>query len=190
MGEQGIPAGLGQLYFTTADDKELKHLRHVGLCKTTLDVSPNEEMESHWPEHKGWEITGTVQLDNSQVKKLRKLLSDGRMPRKEKKRRKNRVLRDRELLTFIAIALWSNDYYAWMMACNRMYPERFKIDEYNNRVLILQPNESKVIRILVKYITQNQEKIIRQNWDIIKEMKRQALWMMQEDFNHRMEQNK
>lgn len=190
MQEQEIPAGLGQLYFTTADDKELKNLRPVGLCKTTLDVSPSDEMESHWPKYESHVITGSLHLDNSQAKKLRKLLSDGRMPRKEKKRRKNRVLRDRKLLTRIAIALWGNDYYAWMMACDRMFPERFKIDEYINRELILQPNESKVIRILVKYIEQNQEKIIRQNWDVIKEMKRQALWMMQENFNRRMEQNK
>lgn len=182
MGEQGTPTGLGQLYFTTADDKELKNLRPVGLCKTTLNVSTNEEVESHWADNKGYEITGTLHLDNRQARKLRKLLSDGRMPRKEKKRRKNRVLRDRKLLTRIAIALWINYYYGFMMAADKMFPERFKMDELNNPVLILQPNENKVVCNLVKRIKENQVRIIRQNWDIVKEMKREALWFMQEQF--------
>lgn len=179
-----MPAGLGQLYFTTVDDKELKNLRPVGLCKTTLNVSPDEEVESHWSDNKGYEVTGTLYFDNRQARKLRKLLSDGRMPRKEKKRRKNRVLRDRELLTRIAIALWINDYYGYMMACGRMFPERFKVDECDNRVLILQPNEHKVASILVKRIKAKHEKIVRQNWDIVKEMKRKALWMMQEELKY------
>lgn len=117
-------------------------------------------------------------------KKLRKLLSDGSMPRKEKKRRKNRVLRDRKMLTRIAIALWTNDYYGFMMAAGKMFPERFKMDELNNPVLILQPNEHKVASILVKRIKAKQEKIVRKNWDIVKEMKRKALWMMQEKFKY------
>ena len=188
MGEkEQTPAGLGQLYFTTVDDKEMKNLRPVGLCKTTLNVSTNEEVESHWADNKGYEITGTLHLDNSQAKKLRKLLSDGHMPRKEKKRRKNRVLRDRQLLTRIAIALWTNDYYGYMMACGKMFPERFKRDECDNPVLILQPYEHKLARILVKRIKAKQEKIMRQNWDIVKEMKRKALHFAQERFKYRME---
>lgn len=187
MAEQEIPAGLGQLYFTTADDKELKNLRPVGLCKTTFNVSTNEIVESHWSENKGYEITGTLHFDNRQAKKLRKLLSDGRMPRKEKKRRKNRVLRDRKMLTRIAIALWTNDFYGFMMAAGKMFPERFKRDECDNPLLILEYNEHKVYRVLVRRIKENQEKIIRQNWDIVKEMKRKAPWMMQEQFKCRKE---
>lgn len=187
MAEQEIPTGLGQLYFATADDKELKNLRPVGLCKTTLNVSPDEKSESHWADNKGYELTGTLYLDNRQARKLHKLLSDGRMPRKEKKRRKNRVLRDRKLLTSIAIALWTNDYYGFMMAAGKMFPERFKMDELNNPVLILQPNENKVVCKLVKRIKVKQEKIVHKNWDIVKEMKRKALWMMQEKFKYRRE---
>lgn len=175
MGEQEIPAGLGQLYVTTADDKELKNLRPVGLCKTTLNVNTNEKVESHWSDNKGYEITGTLRFDKSQAKKLLKLLSDGRMPRKEKKRRKNRVLRDRLLLTHIAIALQTDDYYGYMIACGRMFPERFKRDEYDNDVLILKPNEHKVARNLVKYIKAKQGKIVPKN--PMKERMRKALWM-------------
>ena len=187
MGEQEIPAGLGQLYVTTADDKELKNLRPVGLCKTTLNASKNEKVESCWSDNKGYEITGTLHFDNSQTKKIRKLLSDGRMPRKEKKRRKNRVLRDCKLLTRIAIAVWINDYYGYMMACGKMFPERFKMDEFNNPVLILQPNEHKVASNLVKCIKAKREKIVRKNWGAVKEMKRKAPWMMQEEFKFRKE---
>lgn len=187
MAKQEIPAGLGQLYFTTADDKELKNLRPVGLCKTTLNVSPDEKSEIHWADNKSYELTGTLHLDNRQARKLRKLLSDGRMPRKEKKRRKNRVRRDPKLLTRIAIALWTNDYYGFMMAAGKMFPERFKRVECDNPFLILKYNEHKVCRVLVRRIKENQKKIIRQNWDIVKEMKRKALCMMQEEFKYRRE---
>ena len=103
MGEEAnTPAGIGRLYFTTADDKNLEHLTpldgHI-VSSGDLHTVNGWKKEKDGQESKGWTIQGTVRVDadSKDIKRLHKLLTEGkgRLPRKEKKRRINRIARNK-----------------------------------------------------------------------------------------------
>lgn len=102
MGEEAnTPAGIGRLYFTTADDKNLEHLKPLdGHIVGSGGLHTEEWKEDDADRRsKGWVIQGTarVDVDSQDIKKMHELLTGGRgrLPRKEKKRRINRIARNK-----------------------------------------------------------------------------------------------
>lgn len=115
MGEEAnTPAGIGKMYWTTADDKNLEHLKPIDGHIVGSGGLHTEEWKEDDAERrsKGWVIQGTVRVDvDSQgLKKMHKLLTGGRgrLPRKEKKRRINRIARNKLTLAFLK-------YYSFCM---------------------------------------------------------------------------
>lgn len=188
--KERIPAGLGKLYFTTADDKNLEHLQEVKLRKADFDVP--DDVEHHWEGNqvKGFTITGTatLEIDKVNTKNLRKLMyGQGRLPRKEKKRRVNSIMRNRVLLTEVALSLWIHEQYAYSMIAGKMFSTAIKRDENGHPVIMLKSQEGLLVEKVMLRIKAKQEKIIRRNYDIVKEKKRQALRFMQEQNRSRCE---
>ena len=97
------------------------------------------------------------------------------MPRKEKKRRKNRVFRNAKRMIGIAIAMWNNEHYAYMITAGMMFPERLQPDWHGNTILALKPNEQKVVKTTLCYIKQNYKRIVQRRVDALKEMKREII---------------
>ena len=172
MPEQKIHTGLGKMYITSVKRDEFPPIE---LCNITHNVDTNEQVDRHHSDGKGWEMTVTVRLSATESKVIRHLLSEGRMPRKEKKRRKNRVFRNAKRMIGIAIAMWQNELYAYMITAGMMFPERLQPDGHGNTILALNPNEQKVVKTTLCYIKSNGTKIIQRNMDIVKEMKREII---------------
>ena len=105
MEEKQQLTGLGKLYVTTADDKNLERLMEIDCEATHLHTIDMED--GGWEkDKKGFTFTGTATIEaDEQSRKFFKRLAegDGRLPRKEKKRRIGRVMRNKDMLVPLLI---------------------------------------------------------------------------------------
>lgn len=173
MGEQGQLAGLGKLYVTTADDKNLEHLQEVKVHKIDFKDIPYD-VEHHWNEKdKGFTITATARIDcpegNKQVQKLLKQLTEGegRLPRKEKKRRINRIMRNERALIGLILLTMINPMQVHDMVACLLFPECIgRAEGCNVSVVCLKnPAQTRLIHLFTKRITKNNVKLLKKLWN-------------------------
>lgn len=165
MGEEMQPlAGLGKLFVTTADDENLEHLQEIKMEDTKIRILNTEN--DNWKEDagKGYYHTFTASIEPSkEVKALVKRLtrSRGRLPRKEKKRRKNRIMRNKYLLIqILSVAALGEFGSVATEVAEIMFPERMQASGQ----IILQDGEDKVFRALLLYIYKNCPRMLIREW--------------------------
>ena len=176
--EEQIPAGLGKLYFTTADDKNTEHLQEVelkGHCIDFKDLDTEGEGKSDWAgnDGKGWTITATARLDSpegeKQAKRIWKLLTEGegRLPRKEKKRRINSIMRNEKTLIGFVLLTMINPAQAHDMAAYLLFPERVGRAEGCNVPVVCLKNHASIrlVHLFTKRITKNNVKLLKKLWN-------------------------
>ncbi|MBR6140918.1 MAG: hypothetical protein IKQ37_04040 [Bacteroidaceae bacterium] len=173
MGEKETPAGLGRIYVTTADDKKLEHLQPIECHATDLKcIAGDGETEHGGYSKNGWTITATARLDSPKDDKtLKKFIKtmmsgSGRLPRKEKKRRVNRVMRDREeLVKFAVISLGKTDTFFSLAAC-MLFPERILHDKDSKQATVyMNTAQHRLVSLFMKRIVRNAKKILRREWN-------------------------
>lgn len=171
MGEQEQLAGLGKLYVTTADDKDLEHLQEVKVHKTDFKDIP-DDVEHRWDKKdKGFVITATARIDcpegNKHVQKLLKLLTEGkgRLPRKEKKRRIRRITRNENLFLLLILTTYYNPLIVENMVGALLFPERVGKDEDGRIVLFLKNSaQTRFVHLFTQYLFRNNIKLLKGLW--------------------------
>ena len=172
------PAGIGRMYVTTADDKNLEHLQEIELKGHHIDFSDltaEDNDKSSWAgnDGKGWTITATARLDSpegeKQVKRLWKTLTEGegRLPRKEKKRRINSIMRNEKTLIGFVLLTMINPAKAHDMAAYLLFQERVdRSDGCNVPVVCLKNHaQTRLVHLFMKRITKNNVKLLKKLWN-------------------------
>lgn len=159
---QQQPAGLGKLYVIRKDDIEMKPIE-LGAA-TELHVPELEEEARENPySNKGFTITGTarIETDGEMPSALRKLIcGEGRLPRKEKKRRMNKVLRNFSALMFMCGAYIDNDVNLMSYAAIWMFPDKTQAgDAKYTFVLNTNPAQFRTIRLCVRRLPKLAKKV-------------------------------
>lgn len=162
---QQQPAGLGKLYVIRKDDIEMNPIE-LGAA-TELHVPELEEEARENPySNKGFTITGTarIETDGEMPSALRKLIfGDGRLPRKEKKRRMNKLLRNHYALMFMCEAYIDNDVNLMSYAAMWMFPDKMQAgDAKYTFVLNTTPAQFRMIRLCVRRIPKLAKKVFPQ----------------------------
>lgn len=171
------PAGLGKLYFTTAEDKNLEHLQEVELKGHRIDfkdIDIEDDSKNHWGDNdgNGWAVTATARLDlpegEKQARRIWKQLTEGegRLPRKEKKRRINRIMRNERDLTGLILLTIVNPMQVRDMVAYLLFPECIgRAEGYNVPVVCLKnPAQTHLIHLFTKRITKNNVKLLKRLW--------------------------
>ena len=158
MGENTQLSGLGKLYFAPKADikpgvpldeqpwQEVDLNDKAPLCKGDETDGSSTDYSN-----KGFCITGTMTIEST--KRLKKqfkamLCGEGRLPRCEKKRRLNRVLRDKDRCQFFARLLPVNPQMADGYMAMLLFPERLQ-----GNTVILHPVELRLLNLLKKRIS-------------------------------------
>lgn len=162
------------MYFTTADDKNMEHLQEVELKGHRIDfkdLGTENGEKSGWGNNdgKGWTITATGRLDlpegEKQAKRIWKLLADGegRLPRKEKKRRINSIMRNEKTLIGFVLLTMINPARANDLAAHLLFPERVaRAVGTNVRLVFLKnPAQTRLVHLFTKRITKNNMKLLK-----------------------------
>lgn len=170
MGEkEQIPAGIGKMYFTTADDKNLEHLQEVELKNCTLNLNDADtEGESHWADNndKGWTFTGTATLaPNKSTELMRKILhGSGRLPRKEKKRRRNRIMRNKKILIRLLTCTMIDRGTAFNEAAVVMFGEKKRVNDEHMSYLLLNKAEWHAVDTFIAGIYKRRLRMLKREW--------------------------
>ena len=167
MGEKGQPTGIGRIYFTTAGDKDMEHLAplegpFVGVSSLHTGDDGQEDGGK-----KGFFITGTVRIDKSKLKRdLWRRLRGGRLPRREKKRRIMRIMRDKELLVWmLSLSLAKGGMEALIdVAAAQLFPDRIRTDAKENALAILESAQLRLLRTFGHRMLRNRERWLRREW--------------------------
>lgn len=182
MGEELAPAGLGtKLYVCPVEDfkknpnapmQEVKPLEgfHIDLSN-----APKREDSDEKPS-KGWSVTATGTIDckpspETQRMWRRMLLGEGRLPRKEKKRRMNRVLRDRRVVMLVASMIASNSTQVMDVLATVMYPEQIQKTVDGSFIIIPNPAQTRAAWLCSKRIPKQAVRIWRKHrTELLREM--------------------
>ena len=174
---QPAPAGLGKLYFTTAEDKNLEHLQEVELKDRIdfKDIDIEDDSKNHWGDNdgKGWAVTATARLDSPEGEKQARRIwkqvteGEGRLPRKEKKRRINRIMRNERALIGLILLTMINPMQVHDMVACLLFPECIgRVEGSNVPVVCLKnPAQTRLIHLFKKRITKNNVKLLKKLWN-------------------------
>ncbi len=159
---QQQPAGLGKLYVIRKDDIEMKPIELGAATKLNVTESDEDAQESPYS-NKGFTITGTarIETDGEMPSALRKLIrGDGRLPRKEKKRRMNKLLRNHYALMFMCISYADGDENLIAYAAMWMFPDKKQAgDAKYTFVLNTNPAQFRTIRLFVRRLPKLAKKV-------------------------------
>ena len=156
------PAGLGsKLYFCRKEDfekatanlpmQEVKFGEPTNLEGHRIDFKSQADGATEEKDRKdnGWTVTltGTVKMSKEQELQQKKmwrriLLGEGRLPRKEKKRRMNRVLRDPMTVMTIFKMMLDNSCMVQSVIVAAMFPEQ--IQRTTNGSFVIIPNHAQL----------------------------------------------
>lgn len=150
---QQQPAGLGKLYVIRKDDIEMKPIELGAVTELHVPELEKEARENPYS-NKGFTITGTarIETDGKMPSALRRLMrGDGRLPRKEKKRRMNKLLRNHYALMFMCLSYADGDQNLIAYAAAWMFPEKTQAgDGKLTFVLNTTPAQCRTIRLFVR----------------------------------------
>lgn len=167
MGEKGQPIGIGRIYFTTAGDKDMKHLTPLEAPVVSVSGLHTGDDGQEDGGKKGFFITGTVRIDESKLtRNFRRLLRGGRLPRREKKRRIMRIMRNKELLVWmLSLSLTKGGMEALIdVAAAQLFPDRIRTDAKGNALVILESAQLRLLTTFVHRMARNRERWMRREW--------------------------
>lgn len=172
MKEQEIPVGMGKLYVTTADDKNLEHLQEIKLHKTDFK-NVSDDAGHHWNgNNKGFAITANLRFDSpkeqKQAHKLWKRLTEGegRLPRKEKKRRISRITRNEEQFLYLILLTYYKPSAAENIVAASLFPERVGKDEESGMAVVCFKDSAQMrfSHTFTQYLLRNNFKLLKNIW--------------------------
>lgn len=172
MGEELIPAGLGKLYIAPAGDMNPEHLQPIELHSVAIDLGDGEShaSESTWGNNggKGYCITGTLKLENNKEtrKNMQKLMrGQDRLPRKEKKRMRNSILRNKRALIFVLIATMMGYGTAFNDAAAFIFAGRQRTTDGEGHALMQLNNaEWHAVDTLVRHLYKHRGTMLKRLW--------------------------
>lgn len=165
------PAGLSnKLYIGRAEDFE----KDPNCPMQEVELSDPAHLEGHRIDFKsqadgateendgkgnGWTVTltGTFEVPKDrelqQKKMLRRMLfGEGRLPRKEKKRRLNRVLRNRMAVMTIAKMMLDDSWMVQSVIASSMFPEQIQRTTDGSFIVIPNPAQLRAVTLCMKRI--------------------------------------
>lgn len=170
--EDEMPAGLGKLYIAPAGDMNPEHLQPIELHSAAIDLGDGEShaSESTWGNNggNGYCITGTGRMEISKEtrKNLQKLMrGQGRLPRKEKKRMRNSILRNKRALIFVLISTMIDYSTAFNNAAVFIFSERPRTADVEGYDLIQLNNaEWHAVDTLVRHLYKHRVTMLKRLW--------------------------
>lgn len=183
MGEELAPAGLGtKLYICPAEDFKKDPSAPMQEVKPVLEgfhidlsEAPKREDSDEKP-GKGWSVTctGTLSCEPSpETQRMwrRLLLGEGRLPRKEKKRRMNRVLRDRKVVMLVASMIATNSSRVTDALTTVMFPDKLRRTTDDSLVVMPNPAQTRAAWLCSKRIPKQAARIWRKHrTELLREM--------------------
>lgn len=172
MGEELIPTGLGKLYIAPTGDITPEHLQPIELHSVAIYLGDEESYasESTWGNNggKGYCITGMLKLENNKEtrKNLQKLMrGQGRLPRKEKKRMRNSILRNKRALIFVLIATMMGYGTAFNDATAFIFVGRPRTtDGEGHAIMQLNNAEWHAVDTLVRHLYKHRGTMLKRLW--------------------------
>ena len=172
VSEDEMPAGLGKLYIAPAGDMNPEHLQPIELRSAAIDLGDEEShaSESTWGNNdgNGYYITGTGRMEISKEtrKNLQKLMrGQGRLPRKEKKRMRNSILRNKRALIFVLISAMMDYSTAFNNAAVLIFSERPRTTDVEGYDLIQLNNaEWHAVDTLVRHLYKHRVTMLKRLW--------------------------
>lgn len=167
MGEGNMnPAGLGgKLYFCRKEDfkkdpntpmqeVKLSEPAHLEGLRIVFKSQADGATEENYRKDNGWTVTltGTFEVPKErelqQKKMLRRMLfGEGRLPRKEKKRRMNRVLRNRMAVMTIAKMMLDDSCMVQSVIASCMFPEQIQRTTDGSFVIMPSPAQLRAVTL-------------------------------------------
>lgn len=159
------PAGLGStVYICRADDLEMSDgmpLPDAGFYK--IDLTDNgggltRESKS------GYQITGTMTLEDSKVSEMvnRLLNPRVRLPRREKKRRLNNVMRHLQMKATIILLNSFSPRTGQMLALSLLFPDKLpmRVEVFGQQAVTISETQAWLLRLLTKRLSKNIHRIL------------------------------
>lgn len=159
------PAGLGStVYFCRADDLKMvggMPLSDVGFHK--IDLTDNgggltRERKS------GFQATATVTLEDSKASEMVKRLLNPRvrLPRKEKKRRLNNVMRHLQMKATIVLLNSFGPRMGQMLALSLLFPDKLpmRVEVFGQQAVTISETQAWLLRLLTKRLSKNVRRIL------------------------------
>jgi hypothetical protein len=172
VSEDEMPAGLGKLYIAPGGVMNNEHLQPIELHSVAIDLGDGEShaSESTWGNNdgNGYCITGTGRMEISKEtrKNLQKLMrGQGRLPRKEKKRMRNSILRNKRALIFVLISTMIDYSTAFNNAAVLIFSERPRTTDVEGYDLIQLNNaEWHAVDTLVRHLYKHRITMLKRLW--------------------------
>lgn len=159
------PAGLGStVYICRADDLKMAGgipLPDAGFHK--IDLTDNgggltRESKS------GYKITGTITLEDSKASEMVKRLLNPRvrLPRKEKKRRLNNVMRHIQMKATIIMLDALSPSTGQMLALSLLFPDKLpmRVEVFGQQAVTISETQAWLLRLLTKRLSKNIRRIL------------------------------
>ncbi len=159
------PAGLGStVYICRADDLEMADgmpLSDAGFHK--IDLTDNgggltRESKS------GYQITATMTLEDSKASEMMKRLLNprARLPRREKKRRLNNVMRHLQMKATIILLNSFSPRTGQMLALSLLFPDKLpmRVEVFGKQAVTISETQAWLLRLLTKRLSKNVRRIL------------------------------
>lgn len=175
MGEkEQIPAwGGSKVYVTTADDKNMEHLTELAPIIHSSSIDFKYDGNEHPGGYRGKELSfaASASIDLSGVGRnemrrcLKRLgMGRGRLPRKEKKRRINSVMRDKDRLFGLVVTSFWNPWATRALAAVALYPECVGPSGDGKFVIRVNGAQDRHIHLFTQRIRKNNVKLLKKLW--------------------------
>ena len=154
------PAGLGStVYFCSADDLKMADgmpLSDVGLHKIDLTDNGGGLTRDY---RSGFQATATVTLKDSKASEsVKRLLNPRvRLPRKEKKRRLNNVMRHLQMKATIIMLNLFSPRTGQMLALSLLFPDKLpmRVEVFWQKAVTISETQAWLLRLLTKRLSKN-----------------------------------
>jgi hypothetical protein len=159
------PAGLGStVYFCSADDLKMADGRPLSdVLFHKIDLTDNgggltRESKS------GFQATATVTLKDSKASELVKRLLNPRvrLPRKEKKRRLNNVMRHLQMKATIIMLNLFSPRTGQMLALSLLFPDKLpmRVEVFGQQAVTISETQAWLLRLLTERLSKNIRRIL------------------------------
>lgn len=159
------PAGLGStVYICRAED--LKMAGGMPLADGTLHkINLTDNGDGLTGERKsGFQITGTMTLEDSKASEMVKRLLNPRvrLPRKEKKRRLNNVMRHLQMKATIILLNSFGQRTGQMLALSLLFPDKLpmRVEVFGQQAVTISETQAWLLRLLTKRLSKNVRRIL------------------------------
>ncbi len=159
------PAGLGStVYICGADDLKMAGgmpLSDVGFHK--IDMTDNGDGLTG-ERKSGFQITGTMTLEDSKASEMVKQLLNprARLPRKEKKRRLNNVMRHLQMKATIIMLNSVSPRTGQMLALSLLFPDKLpmRVEVFGQQAVTISETQAWLLRLLTKRLSKSIRRIL------------------------------